>query len=369
MKITNLFIALAIFVGLNRALAQGTTAFTYQGQLHDTGTNANGSYTMTFTLYDSITGPTNQLGVVTVSNVTLLNGLFTVNLDYGNVFTGSARWLEIAVQSGSGNPETLSPRVQVLPSPYALYAGSAAAFSSGGWSMGVGNYASLQNALLIFNNGTAVMGLTTNASYIPSLSSIPKPQVFTSSGTFVVPAGVNRLEVEMWGGGGGGGNGSMGTGNPGGGGGGAGAYSVNYFQVTPGASYTVNVGGGGISGGGSGGTSSLVDSSTNTVLSAGGGGGGTAPSDNSPGGGGRGGQQNGSSVTFQSANGQGGALNTGGAQSGGTGAAAVRGGMGGWSNGNFNGCVPGGGGAGGPGNQSNTTSGGNGAAGMVIIYY
>jgi hypothetical protein len=27
---------------------QGSTAFTYQGQLHDSGTNANGAYTMIF---------------------------------------------------------------------------------------------------------------------------------------------------------------------------------------------------------------------------------------------------------------------------------------------------------------------------------
>lgn len=41
-----LFILLALLAGIHQADAQGTTAFTYQGQLRDTGTNANGTYTM-----------------------------------------------------------------------------------------------------------------------------------------------------------------------------------------------------------------------------------------------------------------------------------------------------------------------------------
>src|SRR5689334_4594465 len=75
--------------------AQSTTAFTYQGQLRDGGTNANGTYIMRFWLYDSPNNPTNQtqLGNVNIVTNTLINGLFTVNLDFGNVFDGSARWL------------------------------------------------------------------------------------------------------------------------------------------------------------------------------------------------------------------------------------------------------------------------------------
>jgi hypothetical protein len=46
-------VMLALLAGIYQATAQGTTAFTYQGQLHDGGTNANGSYTMMFKLYDA----------------------------------------------------------------------------------------------------------------------------------------------------------------------------------------------------------------------------------------------------------------------------------------------------------------------------
>ncbi len=53
-------IALLAFAGLNLStsttFAQGTTAFTYQGQLRDGGTNANGTYTIIFKLYDAASG-------------------------------------------------------------------------------------------------------------------------------------------------------------------------------------------------------------------------------------------------------------------------------------------------------------------------
>lgn len=69
---------------------------------------------------------------------------------------------------------------------------------------------------------------------------------FTSTGTFIVPAGVTSIDVEVVGAGG------DGSGN-GGGGGGGGGYASGTYAVVPGASLTVNVGthGGGTIGGGS----------------------------------------------------------------------------------------------------------------------
>jgi hypothetical protein len=121
-QIRNLLIALALFAGIHQAAAQGTTAFTYQGQLHDGGTNANGTYTMTFKLYDAVTNG-NQVGSAITNSPTLANGLFTVGLDFGaGPFTnGAARWLDITVTNG-GTAQTLSPRVSIAPVPYALYA-------------------------------------------------------------------------------------------------------------------------------------------------------------------------------------------------------------------------------------------------------
>src|ERR1035437_6537265 len=94
LKIQKLFVVLALLAGIHQAAAQGTTAFTYQGQLRDGGTNANGAYTMIFKLYDAATS-TNQIGSTITTSATLANGLFSVNLDFGAVpFNGSARWLD-----------------------------------------------------------------------------------------------------------------------------------------------------------------------------------------------------------------------------------------------------------------------------------
>jgi hypothetical protein len=123
-KLRCLFLALALLAGINQAAAQGTTTFTYQGQLHDGGTNANGVYTMTFALYDA-SGGGNQIGGTITTAPILANGLFTVNLDFGaGAFDGSARWLDITISQG-GTTQELSPRVQVLPAPYALFASTA----------------------------------------------------------------------------------------------------------------------------------------------------------------------------------------------------------------------------------------------------
>ena len=123
-KLHCLIIALALLAGIHHATAQGTTAFTYQGQLHDNGTNANGTYGMIFKLYDASTSGT-QVGSSINTSATLANGLFSVNLDFGvGPFNGDGRWLEITITNG-GN-QTLSPRVQMLATPYAQFAAVAA---------------------------------------------------------------------------------------------------------------------------------------------------------------------------------------------------------------------------------------------------
>jgi len=175
-KLQHFCILLALFAGIHQADAQGTTAFTYQGQLHDGGTNANGAYTMIFKLYDAVTSG-NQIGSTITTSPTLANGLFTVNLDFGaGAFNGNARWLDITV-TNSGTTQTLSPRVQVLADPYAQFAASAniaanstnatsaisaSSLNSGIWNASV--FTNNGNTYLIFSaNGSAVMGLTTNS--------------------------------------------------------------------------------------------------------------------------------------------------------------------------------------------------------------
>ncbi|HEY5913101.1 MAG TPA: tail fiber domain-containing protein [Verrucomicrobiae bacterium] len=108
---------------LSTCRAQGS-AFTYQGRLNDGAAPANGNYDLRFTLYDAGSSGA-QIGVaITQAATAVSNGLFTVALDFGSVFDGNARWLEIGVRtnsSGSGFV-TLSPRQALTAAPYALYA-------------------------------------------------------------------------------------------------------------------------------------------------------------------------------------------------------------------------------------------------------
>lgn len=104
------------------------TAFTYQGQLQDNGAPASGSYDMRFVLYDAEVGGAQVPGssVVTKSAVAVSDGLFTVQLDFGDVFGGAQLFLEIAVRpAGAGSFTTLSPRQELTPAPFARFAVSA----------------------------------------------------------------------------------------------------------------------------------------------------------------------------------------------------------------------------------------------------
>ena len=104
------------------------------------------------------------------------------------------------------------------------------------------------------------------------------------NGTFVVPAGVTHLMVELWGaGGGGGGGGASTTVNQPGYGGGAGQpgiYTRKVITVTPGTALDVTLGEGGLGGAlgqdGSDGTMTKIEFAGTILAFAGGGGRGTA---------------------------------------------------------------------------------------------
>jgi hypothetical protein len=101
------------------ALAQ--QPITYQGFLRVNGLPANGEFDFRFRLFDSATG-TNQVGTTVIADdKQVRQGFYTVVLDFGNVWTGGQRWLEIAIRPGNstGSYTTLSPRVQLTPVPLA----------------------------------------------------------------------------------------------------------------------------------------------------------------------------------------------------------------------------------------------------------
>jgi hypothetical protein len=99
------------------------TAFTYQGQLTDGGSPADGAYDFEFKLYDDPDAGAQVADPFTVEDKMVTDGLFTVELDFGEgVFTGQARYLEIGVRAGAsvGAHTTLWPRQPLTAAPYAL---------------------------------------------------------------------------------------------------------------------------------------------------------------------------------------------------------------------------------------------------------
>ncbi|KPL23387.1 MAG: hypothetical protein AMJ75_06205 [Phycisphaerae bacterium SM1_79] len=102
------------------------TAWTYQGRLMDANGPADGQYDFEFRLFQDPVLNSFQVGpTIDINDLDVIDGYFTVLLDFGDkAFTGDARWLQIGVRPGdSENRVTiLSPRHEVTPTPYAIYA-------------------------------------------------------------------------------------------------------------------------------------------------------------------------------------------------------------------------------------------------------
>jgi len=104
------------------------TAFTYQGRLIDANEAADGLYDFQFKLFDANSGGNKYGTDVNKPEVDVIDGYFTVELDFGSVFDGNDRWLLIGVRPGDSNDPNeytiLEPCQKITPAPYALYAKS-----------------------------------------------------------------------------------------------------------------------------------------------------------------------------------------------------------------------------------------------------
>jgi hypothetical protein len=112
---------------VSTALGQGT-AFIYQGRLMDGASPANGTYDLRFRLAADSQANTYVGSSFLAGSQHVSNGLFSVTLDFGpGIFNGSNYWLEVDVRTNGATTYTaLNPLQAVTPSPYALFAGSAA---------------------------------------------------------------------------------------------------------------------------------------------------------------------------------------------------------------------------------------------------
>jgi len=129
---------------VSKVQAEGTAlliggAFTYQGRLSKQGLPLTASADFVFTLKDAGKGGDTVASSISIENVSVVEGLFTLDLDFGvTAFNGDERWLEIQVRdpSGFGSFTTLSPRQPVRPAPYALQ--TRGVFVDEGGKVGIG---------------------------------------------------------------------------------------------------------------------------------------------------------------------------------------------------------------------------------------
>lgn len=108
---------------------------TYQGMLKELGVPAQGTYDFLFRLYPVATGGT-PLGTLSAEEVSVVNGVFTRELDFGTVWNGEDRYLQAEVRPGNstGDYTVLSPRVRVNYTPYSILSLNALWAQSVPWS-------------------------------------------------------------------------------------------------------------------------------------------------------------------------------------------------------------------------------------------
>ena len=116
----------AVVLALSTSALAVTPPFTFQGSLEDAGVPANGSYDLQFVVKN--TSGTALTSVLTLEDVSVVGGVFTVSLDFGEVvFSGIDRRLGMSVRPGasSGAFVPLSPDLPINATPYSLTTNSA----------------------------------------------------------------------------------------------------------------------------------------------------------------------------------------------------------------------------------------------------
>ncbi len=175
--------------------ASPATSFTYQGRLNEGANPGNGLYDFQFSLFDAPEGG-NQIGVPLVNlGIGVFGGLFTTTLDFGaGVFTGTDRWLDIAVRTNGATAfTTLWPRQPVTPTPYAVYAASAGTAASSTTNASLLTTGTLPTnifpAVLPPMDGSHLTGVIADVSYSGQLQGTPSITRITKTNLYPVGMG------------------------------------------------------------------------------------------------------------------------------------------------------------------------------------
>ena len=127
-SLLSLFFSSMLISGLASA-GQFIPPITYQGQLKQSGVPLTGTPNMSFELFDNLTGGNSVAGPIAISNVPVEDGLFQVELAFGDVFDDTPAYLQISVDG-----TVLHPRQRIAAAPLALHALNAGGSSGGQWT-------------------------------------------------------------------------------------------------------------------------------------------------------------------------------------------------------------------------------------------
>ncbi len=156
-----------------------SSEFSYQGRLIDGGVNASGPYDLQFRLFAELSDGS-PLGDVVLERrgVLVSDGVFTVYLDFGALFDGSPRWLEISLKPASeSNFRVLRPRQPVSSVPYSIKSSTAENVSgvvpiaNGGTGSSAKSFVDLSTNQIILGNKTFNQTASFTAANITTLTS------------------------------------------------------------------------------------------------------------------------------------------------------------------------------------------------------
>lgn len=120
----SVFVVFFVFCTASSAYADPVgTAFTYQGELNQSGMPASGSFDFSFELFDMPAGGSSLASAVALEDVDVVGGVLTVELVFGSApFAGDLPWLQVGVREGAdvGPQEILALRQKITPVPFAL---------------------------------------------------------------------------------------------------------------------------------------------------------------------------------------------------------------------------------------------------------
>ncbi len=122
----------AVLLASLPALAQ-STEITYQCEVRAAGAPVTQQHDLTFRVYDALTGGTQIGPTLCIDNAVPEQGRFNVTLDFGAIYDGRIKYLEIEIRENAGNDCTsatgwvlLTPRQQITAAPLSTFAISAA---------------------------------------------------------------------------------------------------------------------------------------------------------------------------------------------------------------------------------------------------